>query len=179
MHPADSLHWLSDAGLEATADEIHNAYGTCGRRLVYENQVERYPEDRPVILMRSGFVGSQRYGMIPWTGDVSRSWGGLKPQIELSCRWACSGSPTTIRTWAVSRAARSFDKEMYIRWLQYGVFQPILSAACAGRHRRPEPVFHDRETRRIVRDFVKLRYQDAALHVTRWRLREQHQRACR
>ena len=27
VHPGDALHWLSDAGVQATGDEIHNAYG--------------------------------------------------------------------------------------------------------------------------------------------------------
>jgi oligosaccharide 4-alpha-D-glucosyltransferase len=51
---------------------------------VYENQRDIAPKQRPFIMMRSGFAGSQRYGMIPWTGYVSRSWGGLKLLIELS-----------------------------------------------------------------------------------------------
>ncbi len=41
--------------------------------------------------MRAGFAGSQRYGLIPWTGDVSRSWGGLKPQPELSLQMGMQG----------------------------------------------------------------------------------------
>ena len=84
VHPGDSLHWLSDADIEATGDEIHNAYGHAWTKMVYERQVAAYPEVRPMIMMRSGFVGTQRYGIIPWTGDVERSWGGFKPQVELS-----------------------------------------------------------------------------------------------
>jgi len=52
----------------------------------------------------------------------------------------------------------AFDREMYIRWLQYGVFQPVYRPH-AQEHIAPEPVFHDRETRRIVGDFIRLRYR--------------------
>ena len=59
--------------------------------MVYERQTARDPDVRPMIMMRSGFVGSQRYGFIPWTGDVKRSWGGLKPQAELSLQMGLFG----------------------------------------------------------------------------------------
>ena len=52
----------------------------------------------------------------------------------------------------------TFDKELYIRWLQYGVFQPVYRPH-AQDGVPPEPVFQDRKTRNIVRDFIRLRYR--------------------
>ena len=158
VHPGDSLHWLSDEGVEATGDEIHNAYGHVWAKMVYERQIEAYPDMRPLILMRSGFAGSQRYGMVPWTGDVSRSWGGLKPQIELSLQMSMFGLAYNHSDLGGFAGGETFDKELYIRWLQYGVFQPVYRPH-AQEHIAPEPVFHDRETRNIVRDYIKLRYR--------------------
>ena len=158
VHPGDSLHWLSDAGIEATGDEIHNAYGHVWAQMVYEKQVEKYPDMRPLILMRSGFAGSQRYAMVPWTGDVSRSWGGLKPQIELSLQMSMFGLAYNHSDLGGFAGGEEFDKELYIRWLQYGVFQPVYRPH-AQEHIPAEPVFHDRETRDIVRDYIKLRYR--------------------
>ena len=158
VHPGDALHWLSDAEIQATGDEIHNAYGHEWARMVYENQIEKFPDMRPLILMRSGFAGSQRYGMVPWTGDVSRSWGGLKPQIELSLQMSMFGLAYNHSDLGGFAGGETFDKEMYIRWLQYGVFQPVYRPH-AQEHIPAEPVFHDRETRNIVRDFINLRYR--------------------
>ena len=158
VHPADALHRLSDAGIEATADEIHNAFGHAWAQLVYENQVRRFPDMRPLIMMRSGFAGSQRYGMVPWTGDVDRSWGGLKPQVELSLQMGLLGLAYTHSDLGGFAGGDTFDKEMYIRWLQYGVFQPVYRPH-AQEHIAPEPVFHDRETQRIVGDYIRLRYR--------------------
>jgi oligosaccharide 4-alpha-D-glucosyltransferase len=158
VHPADALHHLTDAGVDATADEIHNAYGHVWAQLVYENEVRRFPERRPLIMMRSGFAGTQRYGIVPWTGDVSRSWGGLKPQVELSLQMGLLGLGYTHSDLGGFAGGESFDKEMYIRWLQYGVFQPVYRPH-AQEHIPSEPVFHDRETRRIVGDFIRLRYR--------------------
>ena len=158
VHPGDSLHWLSDAGLEATGDEIHNAYGHVWAQMVYEKQVEKYPDMRPLILMRSGFAGTQRYAMVPWTGDVSRSWGGFKPQIELSLQMSMFGLAYNHSDLGGFAGGEEFDKELYIRWLQYGVFQPVYRPH-AQEHIPAEPVFHDRETRDIVREYIKLRYR--------------------
>jgi oligosaccharide 4-alpha-D-glucosyltransferase len=126
--------------------------------MVYERQVAAYPDARPVILMRSGFAGSQRYGMIPWTGDVSRSWGGLAPQVELSLSMGLLGLGYTHSDLGGFAGGETFDRELYLRWLLYGVFQPVYRPH-AQEHIAPEPVFHDRETAGLARRFIELRYR--------------------
>jgi oligosaccharide 4-alpha-D-glucosyltransferase len=163
VHPGDALHWLSDAGIQATGDEVHNAYGHVWTQMIYERQIEHYPDVRPMIMMRSGFAGTQRYGIIPWTGDVNRTWGGLKPQVELSLQMGLFGLGYTHSdlggfTKGTPDDTAAFNKELYLRWLQYGVFQPVYRPH-AQEGIPPEPVFHDRNTRNIVRDFIKLRYR--------------------
>jgi oligosaccharide 4-alpha-D-glucosyltransferase len=157
VHPSDALHRLTDAQLEATGDEVHNAYGHEWARMVYERQIARDPDVRPLIMMRAGFAGSQRYGLIPWTGDVKRSWGGLKPQVELALQGGLFGLAYMHSDLGGFADGEVFDKEMYLRWLLYGVFQPVYRPH-AQEHIAAEPVFHDRETRRLARDFIRLRY---------------------
>jgi oligosaccharide 4-alpha-D-glucosyltransferase len=157
VHPSDTLHTLSD-GSVVNADAIHNVYGHQWAKMVFDNQLNMNSEQRPFILMRSGFAGSQRYGMIPWTGDVSRSWGGLKPQVELSLQMSLLGMAYTHSDLGGFAGGESFDQEMYIRWLQYGVFQPIYRPH-AQDNIAPEPVFHDKKTQDILREFIKLRYK--------------------
>ncbi len=156
VHPSDALHQLGDQ--TATADEVHNAYGHKWAKLVYETQRNLDNSTRPMVMMRSGFVGSQRYGMIPWTGDVSRSWGGLKPQVELSLQMSMFGLAYTHSDLGGFAGGEAFDREMYIRWLQYGVFQPIYRPH-AQENIAPEPIFHDQLTKDILREYVKLRYR--------------------
>jgi oligosaccharide 4-alpha-D-glucosyltransferase len=157
VHPSDTLHTLDD-GSVVNADAIHNVYGHQWAKMVFENQLTIDKNKRPFILMRSGFAGSQRYGMIPWTGDVSRSWGGLKPQVELSLQMGGLGMAYTHSDLGGFAGGETFDKELYIRWLQYGVFQPIYRPH-AQDNIAPEVVFHDSETQDILRKFIKLRYQ--------------------
>ena len=158
VHPGDALHWLSEAGMQANGDEIHNAFGHVWTKMLYERQIAAWPDMRPLIMMRSGFAGSQRYGIVPWTGDVKRSWGGLKPQIELSLQMGLFGLAYTHSDLGGFADGEKFDRELYIRWLQYGVFQPVYRPH-AQEHIAPEPVFHDRKTRKIVREFIQLRYR--------------------
>jgi oligosaccharide 4-alpha-D-glucosyltransferase len=156
VHPSDTLHTLEN-GIVVNADAIHNVYGHQWAKMVYENQLSLAPNKRPFILMRSGFAGSQRYGMIPWTGDVSRTWGGLKPQVELSLQMGVLGMAYTHSDLGGFAGGEIFDKEMYIRWLQYGVFQPIYRPH-AQDNIAPEVIFHDKETQDVLRRFIKLRY---------------------
>ena len=159
VHPADAIHKLDMAGgMLATGDEIHNAYGHQWAALVDGALRELQPNTRPLIIMRAGFAGSQRFGMIPWTGDVSRSWGGLKPQVELTLQMGLMGMAYTHSDLGGFAGGESFDKEMYIRWLQFGVFQPIYRPHAQDAI-APEPVFHDQETLDIVREYIKLRYR--------------------
>jgi len=157
VHPSDTLHTLSD-GSVVNADAIHNVYGHQWAKMVFDNQVSMNPDQRPFILMRSGFAGSQRYGMIPWTGDVSRSWGGLKPQVELSLQMSLLGMAYTHSDLGGFAGGEQFDQEMYIRWLQYGIFQPIYRPH-GQDNIAPEAVFHDKRTQDILREYIKLRYK--------------------
>lgn len=85
VHPSNLYHAIG------SADEVHNIYGHSWAQLVYEGYRSEYPNQRPFILMRSGAAGSQRFGLIPWSGDVNRSWGGLKGQTEISLQMGMQG----------------------------------------------------------------------------------------
>jgi oligosaccharide 4-alpha-D-glucosyltransferase len=155
VHPSDAVHNLN--GITATGDEVHNAYGHKWAEQVYQHQLQLAPNERPFIMMRSGFVGSQRYGMIPWTGDVSRSWDGLKPQVELSLQMGLFSFGYTHSDLGGFAGGDVFDPQMYIRWLQYGIFQPVFRPH-AQDNIAPEPVFHKGKTKDILRTYVELRY---------------------
>ncbi len=158
VHPDELQHYLSQTQDFVSADILHNAYGHEWAKMVFLNQLKNHPSKRPFVMMRSGFAGSQRYGIIPWTGDVSRTWQGLKSQVELSLTMGLSGLAYTHSDLGGFAGGQSFDKELYIRWLQYGVFQPIFRPH-GQDHIAPEPVFQDEETITILRRYIKLRYQ--------------------
>ena len=109
-------------------------------------------------MMRAGAPGSQRYGMIPWTGDVDRSWGGLKPQVELALQMSLLGMGYMHSDLGGFAGGKRFDRELYLRWLQYGVFQPVFRPH-GQDHIASEPVFHDQRTIDAARKAIQLRYR--------------------
>ena len=151
VHPKDMRH------INGSADEVHNLYGHEWAKLIYDGFTKDFPSKRPAILMRSGFVGSQRYGMIPWSGDVNRSWGGLKPQVEISLTMGLQGM-AYMHSDLGGFAGSIQDSELYSRWLQYGVFQPVFRTH-AQESVPPEPIYWDEATKNLARKAIELRYR--------------------
>ncbi len=139
------------------ADEIHNVYGHNWAKLIYEGYQKEFPTQRPFILMRAGYSGSQRYGMIPWSGDVSRSWGGLQSQMEIAMQMGMQGM-SYMHSDLGGFAGDYFDNELYLRWLQYGVFQPIFRPH-AQEDVASEVARKDIVTKAKAKRAVELRYQ--------------------
>lgn len=152
VHPSSVLH------ATGSADEVHNIYGHDWARLIQEGYKKDFPKQRPFILMRAGYSGSQRFGMIPWSGDVNRSWGGLQPQTEIALSMGIQGLGYMHSDLGGFAGGEKFDSELYTRWLQYGVFQPIYRPH-AQEHIAPEPVFHDKKTKALAKQSIELRYQ--------------------
>lgn len=139
------------------APEVHNIYGHNWARLIHEGYQNDFPGKRPFILMRSGFAGSQRYGLIPWSGDVARSWGGLQSQPVISLQMGMQGLGYMHSDLGGFGGGEFFDPELYIRWLQYGVFQPVFRPH-AQEHIAPEPVYHEASIIEKSRKQILLRY---------------------
>jgi oligosaccharide 4-alpha-D-glucosyltransferase len=159
VHPEDIVHAIG------MANEVHNAFGHQWADMVYSGMRRDFPAQRPFIMMRAGAPGSQRFGMVPWTGDVDRSWGGLKPQVELALSMGLFGFGYIHSDLGGFAGGEQFDKELYIRWLQYGVFQPVYRPH-AQEHIAPELVFHDNDTIETLRPWLNLRYQLLAYNYT-------------
>jgi alpha-glucosidase (family GH31 glycosyl hydrolase) len=150
VHPAAARH------LAGTADQVHNIYGHEWAHLIAEGYARDFPAERPFILMRSGYSGSQRFGMIPWSGDVSRGWGGLQSQMEISLQMGMQGQ-AYMHSDLGGFAGPVLDDELYVRWLQYGVFQPIFRPH-AQEQVPSEPVFRTPQVKALARDAIRLRY---------------------
>lgn len=151
VHPEKLLHHTG------TANEKHNIYGHDWARLVFEGYERDFPETRPFILMRAGYSGSQRYGLIPWSGDVNRTWGGLQSQPEIALQMAMQGLGY-MHSDLGGFAGANLNDNLYIRWLQYGVFQPIYRPH-AQEEVPSEPVFRSERAKELAKQAIKLRYK--------------------
>ncbi|OUS03595.1 glycosyl hydrolase [Flavobacteriales bacterium 33_180_T64] len=151
VHPSKLIH------ATGTADEVHNIYGHDWARLVYESSLEANPEQRPFVLMRAGYSGSQRYGLVPWSGDVNRTWGGLQSQPEIALQMGMQGL-AYMHSDLGGFAGANLDDELYTRWLQYGVFQPIYRPH-AQEDVASEPVFRSAKAKALAKQAIELRYK--------------------
>lgn len=123
VHPSEIRHANGQ-----TARQYHNVYGNEWSKIIYDLYAEKYPDTRLMTLMRGGTTGLQRYSVFPWTTDVSRSWGGLQPQVKLMLSSGLSGlgyMSSDIGGFAIN-PDNPIDQELYLRWLQMGIFTPVL-----------------------------------------------------
>lgn len=151
VHPSDLIH------ATGTADEVHNIYGHEWAKLIAQGYKKDFPNKRPFILMRAGYSGSQYYGMIPWSGDVNRTWGGLQSQVEIALQMGMQGMGY-MHSDLGGFAGANLDDELYTRWLQYGVFQPIYRPH-AQEEVPSEPVFREPKTKDLAKKSIELRYK--------------------
>lgn len=122
--------------------ELMSSYGLYHAKAIYEAQRKDSQEKRVVNLTRSGYTGSQRYGVILWSGDISASWRTLRQQIVAGLNLCVSGLPywtLDIGAFFVKRGIQWFwngdyengledlgYRELFTRWYQYGAFLPIF-----------------------------------------------------
>ena len=110
-----------------------------------------------MTLMRGGTAGLQRFSVFPWSTDVSRSWGGLEPQIRIMLNSGLSGlgyMSHDVGGFAVD-PSNPVDPELYVRWCQLGLFSPVLRTHAT---RAAEPYKYP-EQQHILLPLIKERYR--------------------
>lgn len=140
---------------------------------VDSNQRAEDKDKRVFILTRSFFAGQQRYGANTWSGDVASSWESLRNQVPLCLNHTLTGNPnvnTDIggffagaynRSWGDNSATRNPQfQELYTRWMQFGLFNPMMRSHGTDVYRelyyygKPgEPVYD------ALVDAVRMRYR--------------------
>ena len=154
-----------------------------------DNQRKAAPGTRVMNLTRSGYLGSQKYGTVLWSGDIAATWEVLKHQIQEGLQMAASGIPywnldigaffvgnqEAWKKWSGAKEGThpwfwhgDFEegvkdlgyRELYVRWLQYGTFLPVMRSHGTDTPREPwqfggeGDMYYDT----IVR-YIRLRYR--------------------
>lgn len=150
VHPDSMVH------VNGLAQEVHGVFGHEWISMLYENYEKEYPNERLFKLGRAGYAGSQRYGLIPWSGDVGRNWSGLKAQNDVMLGMGLSGMPY-MHSDAGGFAQNTRDSLLFMRWLQYAVFTPVFRPH-GDPYAPSEPIFYHQKVQDIVKESIKLRY---------------------
>ncbi|MDE7146770.1 MAG: DUF5110 domain-containing protein [Duncaniella sp.] len=152
VHPETGIH---ANGLSAR--EYHNLYGNDWSSVISDLFASEFPDRRLMTMMRGGTTGLQRYSVYPWSTDVSRSWGGLQPQITIMLNSGLSGlgyMSHDVGGFAIDPEA-PYDPELYVRWLQLGTFSPILRTHAQAT---AEP-YNYPDQQHIILPLIKERYR--------------------
>ena len=121
-HPGNLALWAGPGA------EVANIYPRDNSRLYAEGMAAAGKEPT-VLLSRSAWAGSQKYGTAVWSGDIPATWLSLRQQIRAGLNIAIAGIPwwtTDIGGFHGGDASDPAYQELMIRWFQYGVFCPLF-----------------------------------------------------
>ena len=100
---------------------------------------------------------SHRYS-IQWTGDIDSLPNFLAQEIDSLIK--CGDNAIPYMNSDCGGHLGNPDKELFIRWMQYGALSPVFRPHCTNSvERTREPWVYDEETLNIVREYNNLRYR--------------------
>ncbi|KAF8911595.1 glycoside hydrolase family 31 protein [Gymnopilus junonius] len=160
--PKDNIHY---GGWEHR--DIHNINGMLFSNLTYQAVAARMdPPQRPFVLTRAFFAGSQRFGAM-WTGDNLGTWEHMAVGVKMVLANGLGGL-----SFAGSDVGGFFgnpEPEMLVRWYQVGAFAPFFRAHAHIDTKRREPFLLDEPYKGIVKDILRLRYTLLPMWYTQFR----------
>eukprot|EP00879_Flechtneria_rotunda_P012458 GHRR01013010.1.p1 GENE.GHRR01013010.1~~GHRR01013010.1.p1 ORF type:complete len:687 (+),score=194.43 GHRR01013010.1:1218-3278(+) len=143
--------------------DVHNIFGYYYHLATAEGLLNRgkltdlYGKDgdRPFVLSRSFFAGTQRVGPI-WTGDNAAQWSHLAVSVPMLVSLNLAGLPFSGAD--VGGFFGNPDPELLTRWYQLGVYYPFFRGHAHLETQRREPWLFGEDTTRRIRDAIRTRY---------------------
>lgn len=163
--PKDNLHY---GGWEHR--DVHNLFGHMHTMSTFQGLSQRDPEQRPFILTRSHFAGTQRYAIV-WMGDNTAAWSHLSNSIKM-----CLSENTAGFSFCGSDVGGFFgdpEPELLERWYQTGAFTPFFRGHANKDTKRREPWLFSEKTMSVIRDAIRLRYSYLPMWYTMFYEHEQ------
>lgn len=138
--------------------KIHNIYNLLWARMLYTNYKKAEPDKRMFNQTRSGYAGMQRFGAISWSGDVQKSFGGLSVQLPIVLNMGMSGMAYHGSDLGGFTNGKT-TTELYIRWMEFGMFSPLARAHSVDTIQPSEPWTYGKTAEKIVTRYIRLRYR--------------------
>ena len=154
------------------------------QRKVQSSKFKVQSDKRVFIMTRSAFAGQQHYGSNMWSGDVNSSWDMLRKQVPAGLSFSLTGDPNfntdiggffcnAYNTRGPGSAPKNPQfQELYVRWMQYGLFCPVFRSHGADAPReiwqfgkKGEPIYD------AIEQQIRLRYRLIPyLYSTAWQV---------
>lgn len=137
--------------------EWHNVYGMFMHSATADGLTMRSPkqDQRPFVLSRAFYAGSQRYGAI-WTGDNTASWAHLAAAAPMLLSISLSG--LSFCGADVGGFFGNPDAELMTRWMQAAAYQPFFRNHAHHDSKRREPWLFGEEPLQRMRAAALERY---------------------
>ncbi|MHB8061652.1 MAG: TIM-barrel domain-containing protein [Ruminiclostridium sp.] len=108
-------------------EEVSNLYCSGYAQAFYEGLQKQGEE--VCNLVRCAWLGSQRYGIILWSGDIASTFDSLRKQLKSGLNVSLCGIPwwtTDIGGFINGNPEDEEFRELIVRWFEFGVFCPIF-----------------------------------------------------
>jgi len=162
-----------------SGDRYHNVFPLLHTQGVAEGSRRDRANKRNLILARAAYLGSQRYGSLFWSSDISPTWEALERQIPTGLNFTASGlaywgndiggwqwlpqSHTPERTPLLDPSdARDVVghnddyPELIARWYEYATFTPTMRAH--GSRKGTEVWSYGKQAEAVISKYLRLRY---------------------
>ncbi|XP_078796792.1 neutral alpha-glucosidase C isoform X1 [Oryzias latipes] len=150
--PKDAVH---HGGWEHR--DLHNLYGFYQHKATVEGLITRSGgSERPFVLSRSFFAGSQRFGAV-WTGDNVATWEYLRISIPMVLSLSLAG--VAFCGADVGGFVQDPEPELLVRWYQAAALQPFFRGHAAMETKRREPWLFGEEVTAVIRSAIQQRYR--------------------
>jgi alpha-D-xyloside xylohydrolase len=153
---------LSHQLAAGSGDRYVNLYPLLTTGAVYDGQRKASDQKRVYILSRSAFAGSQRNAVTAWSGDINSDWFSFRRQIPAGLNFALSGIPywtTDIGGFVFGDPESAAYRELFVRWFQYGTFNPILRVHGTRKTDQNELWSYGSDAQKTLVSFDRLRYR--------------------
>ncbi|KAK9816687.1 hypothetical protein WJX72_003707 [[Myrmecia] bisecta] len=165
--PKDNLHY---GGVEHR--DLHNLYGLLYHAATANGLKERGKTsfgsdgDRPFVLSRAFFAGTQRHGPI-WTGDNTATWEHMRVSLPMLMAIGLTGLPFSGAD--VGGFFGNPEPELLVRWYQVATYYPFLRGHAHLDTKRREPWLFGEEATTRIRTAIRARYALLPYYYTLFR----------
>lgn len=152
--------WWLDWQQWRTSKYTKNLSNTFWLNYTFNKHAEERGDERPMIYHRWGGLGSHRY-QVGFSGDIHINW----ESLSFLPWFTSTASNVGYGYWGHDIGGHTFkvrssqtDPELYLRWLQYGVFTPIFKTHCTKNSNIERRIWQFPDHMFFMRDAIRLRY---------------------
>ncbi|RDG30110.1 glycoside hydrolase family 31 protein [Oceanispirochaeta sp. M1] len=136
-------------------EAFHNQYSVAMHKATWDGLKQSMPEERPFVLSRSGFIGTNRWGAV-WMGDNISNWHHLRKTIEMALNLSLSGMAFFGAD--IGGFGGDASDANFIAWHKACFLFPFFRNHCADGQKKQEPWNMGPLALELSRTFIRARY---------------------